>query len=146
MTISDSDILLLDTSVVVDIARNNRSGKAILETYSLMNRTDRPTISIITIGEMLGIAKAQSWNAEKTKVLNELFSELVKLDVTSEVVDAYADLVFLCRSQGHTMGQQNDMWIAATAKVIGGVLLTGDSDFNWLNPQFIRVEYIPRTT
>lgn len=145
MTISDSDILVLDTSVVVDIARNNRSGQTILDTYSLKNRADRPLISIITIGEMLGIAKAQSWNADKTKVLNELILEFVKWDVTSEVVDAYADLVALCRSQGHSMGQQNDMWIAATAKVIGAVLLTGDSGFNWLHPQYIRVEYIPRT-
>jgi predicted nucleic acid-binding protein len=42
------------------------------------------------------------------------------------------------------MGQQNDMWIAATAKVTGAVLLTGDAGFQWLNPQFIREEYIPR--
>ena len=146
MKISDADILILDTSVVVDIARNNRSGQTILDTYSLRNRTDRPLISIITTGEMLGIAKTQSWNSEKTKVLNELPSEFVILDITSEVVDVYADLVALCRSRNHTMGQQNDMWIAATAKVIGGVLLTGDSGFNWLNPQFIRVEYIPRST
>ncbi len=67
MTISDSDILVLDTSVVVDIARNNRSGQTILDIYSLKNRADRPLISIITIGEMLGIAKAQSWSADKPK-------------------------------------------------------------------------------
>lgn len=142
--ISDSDILVLDTSVVVDVARNNRSGQAILETYSLKNRADRPLISVITTGEMLGIAKLQAWNADKTKVLNELLSEFVKLEITPEVVEAYADLVALCRIQNHTMGQQNDMWIAATAKVTGAVLLTGDSGFNWLNRQFIRVEYIPR--
>ena len=144
--ISDSDILVLDTSVVVDVARNNRSGQAVLETYSLKNRADRPLISVITTGEMLGIAKSQAWNADKTKVLNELLSEFVKLEITPEVVDAYADLMALCRTQNHTMGQQNDMWIAATAKVTGAVLLTGDSGFNWLNPQFIRVEYIPRAT
>lgn len=142
--ISDSDILVLDTSVVVDVARNNRSGQAILETYSLKNRADRPLISVITTGEMLGIAKSQAWNADKTNVLNELLSEFVKLEITPEVVEAYADLVALCRTQNHTMGQQNDMWIAATAKVTRAVLLTGDSGFNWLNPQFIRVEYIPR--
>lgn len=142
--ISDSDILVLDTSVVVDVARNNRSGQAILETYSLKNRADRPLISVITTGEMLGIAKLQAWNADKAKVLNELLSEFVKLEITPEVVEAYADLVALCRTQNHTMGQQNDMWIAATAKVTGAVLLTGDSGFNWLNSQFIRVEYIPR--
>lgn len=127
MTISPTDILILDTSVVVDVARNNRSGHAILETYSLRNRADRPLISIITTGEMLGIAKAQAWSSDKTRVLHELLSEFVKLELTPEVIEAYADLVALCRQQNHTMGQQNDMWIAATAKVTGAVLLTGDS-------------------
>lgn len=139
-----SDILLLDTSVVVDLARNNRSGKAILRTYSLTNRTDRPLISIITIGEMLGLAKSLAWTADQTRVLHELLSEFVTLEITPEVVEAYADLVALSRTRNRTMGQQNDMWIAATAKVTGAVLLTGDAGFQWLNPQFIRVEYIPR--
>ena len=146
MTISNSDILVLDTSVVVDVARNNRSGQAILETYSLKSRVDRPLISVITTGEMLGIAKSQSWTSDKTKVLHELLSEFVKLELTPEVVEAYSDLVALCRQKNHTMGQQNDMWIAATAKVTGAVLLTADSGFNWLNPQFIRVEYIQRAS
>ena len=146
MTISNSDILVLDTSVVVDVARNNRSGQAILETYSLKSRIDRPLISVITTGEMLGIAKSQSWTSDKTKVLHELLSEFVKLELTPEVVEAYSDLVALCRQKNHTMGQQNDMWIAATAKVTGAVLLTGDSGFSWLNPQFIRVEYIERVS
>lgn len=145
MTLSASDILVLDTSIVVDIARNNRSGQAILKTYSLKNRADRPLISVITAGEMLGIAKSQSWTSDKTNLLQILLAEFVKLEVTIEVVEAYSDLVALCRRQKHTMGQQNDMWIAATAKATGAVLLTGDSGFNWLNPQFIRVEYIPRT-
>ena len=146
MTISASDILVLDTSIVVDVARNNRSGQAILQTYSLKTRADRPLISVITTGEMLGIAKSQAWTFDKTKLLHELLSEFVKLDLTADVVEAYSDLVAHCRRQNHTMGQQNDMWIAATARVTGAVLLTGDSGFSWLNPQFIRVEYIPRAS
>lgn len=144
MTVSPTDILMLDTSIVVDVARNNRSGQTILETYSLKNRADRPLISVVTTGEILGIAKVQAWSSDKTRVLQELLSEFVNLELTPEVIEAYSDLVALCRHQKHTMGQQNDMWIAATAKVTGAVLLTGDSGFNWLNPQFIRVEYIPR--
>ena len=145
MIISDADLLLLDTSVIVDLARNNRSGQAIVNTYSLKSRTDRPLISVVTTGEILGIAKSKEWTVEKTVKATELLAEFVKLDLTPEVVDAYADLVRLCRRQNHTMGQQNDMWIAATAKAAGAVLLTGDSDFRWLDPHFIRVEYVPRT-
>ncbi len=144
MTLSASDMLILDTSVVVDLARNNRSGQAIEAQYSLRNRVDRPLISVITTGEMLGMAKAQAWSADKTQVLRELLLEFVILELTPEVTEAYSDLVALCRHHNHTMGQQNDMWIAATARVTGAVLLTGDAGFHWLNPQFIRVEYIAR--
>ena len=90
------------------------------------------------------MAKSKPWTAEQTKILHELLAEFVRLELTPEVVEAYADLLALCRQQNHTMGQQNDMWIAATTRVTGAVLLTGDKDFNWLNPQFIKVEYIPR--
>jgi tRNA(fMet)-specific endonuclease VapC len=37
---------------------------------------------------------------------------------------------------------KNDLWIAATAKVLGGVLLTTDGDFDHLNPSALRVECI----
>ncbi|MEX1230963.1 MAG: type II toxin-antitoxin system VapC family toxin [Planctomycetaceae bacterium] len=144
MTVSDADTLILDTSIVVDVAKNNRSGQAILDAYPLTSRSDRPLISVITMGEILGIAKIQTWTSAKIDSLHELLSEFVKLDLTTDVVEAYAELVSLCRTRNHTMGQQNDMWIAATAKVAGAVLLTGDSGFKWLNSLFIRVEYVPR--
>ena len=141
---TDSDVLVLDTSVLVDVARHNRSGQAILSKYSLRSRVDRPLISVITTGELLAIARSRAWNDAQTTALAGLLAEFVQLEITPEVVDAYADLVTLCRSQNHTMGQQNDMWIAAATRAAGGVLLTGDTDFQWLNPQFIRVEYIAR--
>jgi hypothetical protein len=81
VTISASDMLILDTSIVVDVARNNRSGQAILQTYSLTSRADRPLISVITTGEMLGIAKSQAWTSDRTKLLQDLLSEFVKLDL-----------------------------------------------------------------
>jgi predicted nucleic acid-binding protein len=42
---------------------------------------------------------------------------------------------------GVKMGK-NDLWIAATTQVIGGVLLTTDGDFDHLSPTRIIVERI----
>ena len=42
---------------------------------------------------------------------------------------------------GVKMGK-NDLWIAATAVVIDGVLLTTDADFNHLSPTSLQVEHI----
>lgn len=144
MTLKEGDLLLLDTSIVVDIAVNNASGKAILESYALLTRADRPLMSVITVGEMYGIARLRGWRTEKLDALKEILTALVRVDVTDEVIGAYADLVALCRAENHTMGQQNDLWIAASARAAGAILLTGDDDFNWLNGTYARVEYVPR--
>ena len=42
---------------------------------------------------------------------------------------------------GHNT-KDNDLWIAATAKATGAVLLTCDHDFDWLNPATITVYWI----
>jgi tRNA(fMet)-specific endonuclease VapC len=142
--LSEADLVLLDTSVIVDLARNNRSGQSILAAYSLKSRPDRPLVSVITFGEILGVAKVRKWAARRMQMLHELLAELVEIELGPEIVESYSDLVALCRSRNQTMGQQNDMWIAATARATGAVLLTEDLDFNWLHPHFIRVEYVPR--
>ncbi|MBX3442213.1 MAG: PIN domain-containing protein [Planctomyces sp.] len=37
---------------------------------------------------------------------------------------------------------ENDVWIAATARVTGAALLTCDADFTRLPPDLIRVEFV----
>ncbi len=59
------------------------------------------------------------------------------------LLDAYADLYFEDQHTGHKSGQ-NDLWIAATAKATGAVLLTCDGDFVWMSPRLIRVEHVPQ--
>lgn len=41
----------------------------------------------------------------------------------------------------HNTGE-NDLWIAATAKATGAVLLTCDDDFAWMSPRLLRVEIV----
>ncbi len=40
---------------------------------------------------------------------------------------------------------KNDLWIAATANATGATLLTTDSDFDHLSPNFIDLIRIPPT-
>lgn len=58
------------------------------------------------------------------------------------VHDAYAALDVASMNLGVRMGK-NDLWIAATTIVVGGVLLTTDADFDHLSPAHIQVERIP---
>ena len=40
------------------------------------------------------------------------------------------------------MGQQNDLWIAATAKALDAHLVTTDKDFDVLHPDHLRRTWI----
>ena len=59
-----------------------------------------------------------------------------------EVVDAYAGLYHQDQTQGRNTGE-NDLWIAACARVSQSVLLTCDRDFLWLSPAWLNVAYVP---
>lgn len=61
------------------------------------------------------------------------------------VLNAYADLSAHLKKSGRPIGQ-NDLWIAATARATGSVLLTIDSDFDVLQPAWIHVERVDQVT
>lgn len=52
-----------------------------------------------------------------------------------EAIDTYS------LANGRRMGK-NDIWIAATAKAAGIVLLTTDKDFDHLHPSIIKRNYL----
>ncbi|WP_436717353.1 PIN domain-containing protein [Roseiconus lacunae] len=146
MTLSPIDIVVLDSNVLIHWARQDRTGQHVLSTYALDQRLDRPLVPTTVEGEVRGLAKHSGWGKAKTEKLDEIFSELVRIEAgLPEVIDAYAELYDLDRRGGHNTGQ-NDLWIAAATKAVGGVLLTCDNDFNWMHPNTVRVEHIAPLT
>jgi hypothetical protein len=80
-----------------------------------------------------------SGETKKIQRLRLLLKNLVRVEAgLPEVVECYARLSALARSQGKTMGQ-NDLWIAATAQAVNALLLTSDQDFLWLSPEYIQL-------
>lgn len=73
-----------------------------------------------------------------------MLAELVRVDAgLPDVVKAYAEIHAANKTGGHNTGQ-NDMWIAATTKAAGAVLLTCDKDCVWMNPDLVIVEHVPK--
>ena len=139
MTIGPETLILLDTSVVLHLARNDATGQAIESQYSLALRRDRPLISSITEGELLGFAYFRRWGQHKQDALREMLGNFVRVDAgLPDVVEWYAQFHAEAKRRGMGLGQ-NDLWIAATAKAAGAVLLTCDKDFNWLHPHYLKV-------
>jgi hypothetical protein len=58
-----------------------------------------------------------------------------------DVVLAYAEIYAADQAGGHNTGQ-NDIWIAATTKAAGAVLLTCDFDCVWMSPGLVKVEHV----
>ena len=139
MTIGPETLILLDTSVVLHLARNDATGQAIEARYSLASRRDRPVISTITEGELLGFAYFRRWGQHKLEALRTMLDNFVRVDAgLPDVVEWYAKFYAEARRTGAPCGQ-NDLWIAATAKAAGAVLLTCDRDFEWLHPKYLQV-------
>jgi predicted nucleic acid-binding protein len=50
-------LLLLDTSVLLHLLRGTAVGRSMDEAYALSTREERPLISIVTVGEVMAIAR-----------------------------------------------------------------------------------------
>lgn len=146
MAIPPDARLVLDTWVLVRLLRGQASGRVLVDRYELFARPVTPFISIVTHGELYAFARGRAWGGEKRDRLDALLAQLVTVDVNSrDVLDAFADVSTYLRERGRTVGD-NDRWIAATARVLDAVVLTGDRDFAPLDPDMVRCEVIDERT
>lgn len=109
-------------------------------------------VNIVSIAESKSIALKNSWGIRKRHTLISLLDELIVVDINENHVDTYAeiDAYSQCRNPSYTnypfitprnMGK-NDLWIAATAALLGLKLVTTDADFNHLDQVFLEVQYL----
>src|SRR5262245_21101677 len=125
---SPSGLVLLDTNVLVHLVRGRDFGRAIDQSYGLRTRPDRPLISVVTVGEMLSLARLWKWGAQKQDRMLEVIREMVVVDINSEpVLRYYAQFDHHLVERGQPIGQ-NDLWIAATTAATGATLLPTYSD------------------
>ena len=144
---TDNDgLLVLDTNVLVHLARGKAAGRKLDSDYGLSTAPYRPAVCIVTVGECMSIARYNNWGPKKQELLRELFRQLVVADINNpEVLDAYAEIDAWCRKTGRTMAK-NDLWIAAVVRSQQGWLLTCDGDFSPLHPHIIEVEFVDPAT
>lgn len=135
-------LVLLDTNVVVHLARDSALGQRINQDYQLSERRVRPLISIVTVGELFAFARKRGWGDRKVEKLRDIVRALTVVDIRPQsVIERYAEIDAYSESQGRKMGD-NDIWIAATAAVAGAYLITTDKDFDHLHPQFVQREWV----
>ena len=123
---------LLDTNILVAFIRKGQLGEYVERTYHLRAPGIRPTICVVSIGEILSLAKQFEWQEEKVATMAGLLKEFVWVDIRPpEICEAYAEIDYFSKTSNITMGK-NDIWIAAASKVTASALLTADRDFDHL--------------
>ena len=132
-------LVLLDTNILVHLARADATGRRVDADHGLRARRDRPLVSVVTAGELASLVRKWKWGERKRQFVSELLLELVPVPVTQgPLVAAYGEIDHFTehtQKPARPMGK-NDLWIAATAHVTGATLLTSDEDFDHLAPRF----------
>lgn len=140
---SEGKLFLLDTSIIVHYIRGNEVAERAERKLHLRYRTERPLVSVVSVGELRALTRKLGWGDAKRNKLLEFLRELVVVDLNSgSILDAYAELADWTESRGQRMGQQNDLWIAATAKALNAHLVTTDKDFDALHPDHLERTWI----
>lgn len=85
-----SGLVLLDTNVVLFLVRGNDFGRRIDAAYNLRQRPERPLISVVNVGELLGFARYRNWGEGLVTRLRAFLDELVIVDINEAVVEKYA--------------------------------------------------------
>jgi tRNA(fMet)-specific endonuclease VapC len=113
--------LLIDTSVLIDAERRNRS------LSSNLGDDDR-AISVITASELLhGVHRAKDGQTRmrRTAFVEGLLSAVEALPVTIAVARIHAEIWTALKNQGDLIGA-HDLWIAATALSQGMAVATAN--------------------
>jgi predicted nucleic acid-binding protein len=123
---------LLDTSVFSDLIREHPKTETRL---AALSPTDRIITCTVVRGEILfGIARLphgrrrRELEAKTTK----LFAAVPCEPIPGTAGDWYAAIKLSQQQKGLAL-DENDLWIAATARALGAVLVTRDSDFRKIN-------------
>jgi tRNA(fMet)-specific endonuclease VapC len=133
---------LLDTSILVRFVRGDAVWARIQSRYQLLATDPRPMISVVTAGELRSLAYQRHWSAAKRSQMEFGLGYFKVVTIHDPaIIEAYAVIDSHFTLKGHPFGK-NDLWIAATAQVMGARLLTTDRDFDAMDPLFLSRDWI----
>ncbi|MBE2253165.1 MAG: PIN domain-containing protein [Myxococcus sp.] len=136
---------LLDTSVMMLLVRGEEPARVIDQRFGLSSAAERPLVSIVTHAELHLLALSNGWGVKKMSALAATLANVVTVEILSgSILEAYVALSLASRRHRPSARamSDNDLWIAATAKVAHATLLTTDKDFTHLSPNHCRVVLI----
>lgn len=145
--------IVIDTCTVLHILRDSPQGKKCLKEIEKLGETPHIIISVATKAELDSFSRQNNWGFKKLQALETFIHELTTIDINQgdkhlleaySLIDGYSKRKLTDPKGNKLTGSarkmgKNDLWIAATAKVIDAPLLTTDGDFDHLNGILLKV-------
>lgn len=144
---------ILDTNILIHIARNSDVWAHVRKSYFPTGLKGNASISAVTIGETRSFARRNRWGDDRIKRLLQVLKTIEALKILDDdVQDAYVNIDTYSQNKHKSltlpkkfpvrnMGK-NDVWIAATACAKNTTLLSTDKDFEHLHGVFLNFIYI----
>lgn len=139
-------IYLFDTSILLHFLRSSPLAQKIDQEHDPFNSDNTLLLSVVSEGEIRSISLQLSWGVKRIQKLESDLKEFGIIPVRSkDIISRYAEIDAYSQNKlaGQPLGStprnmgKNDLWIAATASVLGAKLLTTDSDFNHLEGKYV---------
>lgn len=142
---------LLDTNILLLYIRRDTRFEYIDTHYEPFSLNSTPIISVVTEGELRSIALQREWGVPKIALLETVLKRFLIADIhVKEIINRYAEIDAFSQGKlknkplgtsARKMGK-NDLWIAATASVLGLTLLTTDKDFQHLDGVYLDLAFV----
>lgn len=137
---------LFDTNILIHYIRRSPLFHDVEREYDPFGLGNHPLVSVVAIGEIKSFATQSEWGNKRWTELYEMLEKFTKIDIRYGIIDdRYAEIDTFSQNKlpGQPLGLtprnmgKNDLWIVATASVLGAKLLTTDGDFNHLHGVFL---------
>ena len=141
--------LLFDTNILLNLGKSKGAKQAL----KIINADNKKIFaSVATMGELKSLVLQNNWGARRLQSLDDLLVDIVVVDINENMMGTYAEIDAFSQRRNprivdhpfatpRNMGK-NDLWIAATASLLGLKLVTTDADFNHLHEIFIEVQVL----
>ncbi|MEM6261896.1 MAG: type II toxin-antitoxin system VapC family toxin [Bacteroidota bacterium] len=139
---------VLDTNVLLFYVRDKNTRSFLEKNYAPFGSGNESIISIVSIAEIYSLAARYNWGVLKQKAIEKLIDDSIVIEIRyRDLIDMYVEIeTFSNKSNTKRVRKgsavkmgKNDLWIAATAMVTSGTLITSDTDFDHLNGELIDV-------
>ncbi len=139
-------IYLFDSNIILHYVRQSAVMRQIEEVFDPFGAGNESWLCVVSKGELRSIAVQNQWGKPRRQRLEAIMNEFYPADIFSEeTIDRYAETDAFSQNKlpakplgltARNMGK-NDLWIAATAHILGANLITTDSDFDHLKGTYL---------